>query len=1250
MRSTTDKIAVVGIAGKYPGSDNIQEYWENLVKGKETITTFSDEVLSKFEFNYNELKQNPNYVKARGILNDVDKFDATFFGMTPKEASFTDPQHRVWLETAWNAFENAGIDPLTYKGAIGVYAGGYINTYLHNNILRDPEKLENFIRLRSADSFQIMTGNDVAFIPTKTAYKFNLRGPAVNVQTACSTSLVAIIQACQSLFSFESDVCLAGGVCVMTPQETGYIYQEGAIPSPDGHCRPFDINAKGTVFSNGVGAVILKRLEDALTDRDRIFAVVSGWALNNDGNKKVSFMAPSVDGQAEAITMAQSFADITADEVGYIEAHGTGTHLGDPIEIAALTKAFARNTNKKQYCGIGSVKSNIGHTDAAAGVASFIKSCLSAYYKVIPPSINFSEPNPHIDFANTPFYVQSQLKEWREEKPLVIGVSSFGIGGTNAHLIVEEPPKPEILGPIKQNWPNLFVVSAKTEGALAARKENLTSFLKNENNNNIANIAYTLQYGRQHMSLRSFAVAKELSDITEQKSLFVDGKVDEMQKSTCFVFPGQGAQYFNMGHDLYENSTTFRNILNEAFDIFKNVTGEDLKQIIFSETDKEQLNQTKYTQPSLFIIEYAVARLLIELGIKPDTLIGHSIGEYPAACIAGVFDLETALKIVIKRGQLMQSMPSGKMLAVRSALDTLKNLNSPLFEIAAENSNSACTISLKHEDLEKVTNLLSENKIEFLPLNTSHAFHSSAFDPILDEFSSFINQFNLNRPQIPFISCLTGDFIKDSEAVTGSYWAKQLRHTVLFNNGVSSIAARGNTVYIETGPNTHLSSFIRTNKLVTNKAGVVSTLGKPDNITDTYKVIATLGNLWNVGYDIDFSNIYKYDNSYKTTLPDYPFEKKRYWIEYSPVANPVSVIATKEEKKPVKKETGTVAFDNNSRASLISNEIKRILSELSGNDINDIDSNVSFQDMGYDSLFLAQFARSIESNFKVQILFRQLASEFTTINKLSEHINSKAINKSAIAEKEGITNLMYLNRSGSKTPFILIHGGNSANFLPKYFNNERPILNFFDLGSDGEKIKFKNIDEMAQDYVNQVTTLIPKGPYIFCGFSFGGLLAHKMAQILQSRNEQVPYIIMFDCKTPQAKEPNKMYKTLYLVKGNRLVFLMGALKRKIKKINFYKIYLLAGKVLPTKYRSKYIFSVYLKLAKTYFPTKINSDLLIFRSQENLTYDKNLGWDGLVNKIDLCEIKGDHLNILYIEDNQNVIHSNIQAFIDKHKEI
>lgn len=1247
MRSTTDKIAVIGIAGRYPGADNISEFWENLIKGKETITTFTDDVLSKFEINYNELKQNPNYVKARGILNDVDKFDVTFFGMTPKEASYTDPQHRVWLETAWNAFENAGIDPLTYKGAIGVYAGGYINTYLHNNILRDPEKLENFIRLRSADSFQIMTGNDVAFIPTKTAYKFNLRGPAVNVQTACSTSLVAIIQACQSLFSFESDVCLAGGVCVMTPQETGYIYQEGAIPSPDGHCRPFDANAKGTVFSNGVGAVVLKRLEDALTDRDRIYAVVSGWALNNDGNKKVSFMAPSVDGQAEAITMAQSFADITADEIGYIEAHGTGTHLGDPIEVAALTKAFSRNTNNKQYCGIGSVKSNIGHTDAAAGVAAFIKSCLSAYHKVIPPSINFSEPNPHIDFAATPFYVQSQLKEWNDEKPLVIGVSSFGIGGTNAHLIVEEAPKKDITGPIKQNWPNILMVSAKTEGALAARKENLVSTLRTENSS-IEDIAYTLQFGRQHMSLRSFVVAKEFQDITEQKSLFVDGKVDEMQKSTCFVFPGQGAQYINMGRELYENSSTFRSIADEAFAIFKNITGEDLKTIIFSETDKELINQTKYTQPALFIIEYATARLFEELGIKPDTLIGHSIGEYPAACIAGVFDLETALKIVIKRGQLMQSMPSGKMLAVRSPLEALKNLNSSLFEIAAENSNSACTISLKHENLEKVSTLLTENKIEFIPLNTSHAFHSSAFDPILDEFSSFINQFNLNRPQIPFISCLTGDFIKDTDAVSGSYWAKQLRHTVFFNKGVSAIANRGNSVYIEMGPNTHLGSFIRANKLVTNKANVVFTLGKPDNIADTYKVIGTLGSLWNVGYDINFSNIYNYENCYKTTLPDYPFERKRCWIDYAPSANSsVAAPGIKEDKKPVKKETSTVSFDNNSRASLISAEIKKILCELSGNDINDLDSNMAFQDMGFDSLFLAQFARSIESNFKVPILFRQLASEFTTINKLSEYLNSKAINKNAIAEKEGITNLMYINRSGSKTPFILIHGGNSANFLPKYFNNERPVLNFFDLGSDGERIKFKNIDEMAMDYVNQVTTLIPKGPYIFCGFSFGGLLAHKMAQILQARNEQVPYIIMFDCKTPQAKEPGKIYKTLHLVKGNRLLFLMGAIKRKIKKINFYKIHLLLGNTLPTKFRSKYIFSVYLKLAKTYTPTKINSDLLIFRSVENHTYDRNLGWDNLVNNIDLCEITGDHLKILYIEENQKIISSEIRSFIDKH---
>ncbi|MEI6047794.1 MAG: amino acid adenylation domain-containing protein [Bacteroidota bacterium] len=988
MNSTNNKIAVIGMACRFPGANDLEEYWNNLILGKDTIKHFDDEELENFEPDFDNLKKNPDYVRARGTLDNIDKFDSGFFGLTPKEAEATDPQHRIWLETAWEAFENAGCDPINYHGAIGVFAGGYISTYLLNSILRDPVKMGNYIRLRNAESYQILTGNDPSFIATKTAYKFNLRGPAINVQTACSTSLVAIVQACQSLFSFESDICLSGGICISVPQETGYIYQEGAILSPDGCCRPFDAQAKGTVPSNGVGAVILKRMEDAIRDRDTIYAVVSGWALNNDGSNKVSYTAPSISGQAEVIKIAQSFAEVSPEEISYIEAHGTATQLGDPIEMAALTKAFSAKTNKKQFCGIGSVKSNIGHTDAAAGVASFIKTCLAAYHKKIPASLNFSKANPHIDFENSPFYVQKELREWNEDKPLIMGVSSFGIGGTNAHVIVEEPPLPEKRYFPTSEWPDLIVLSAKSESSLNRRKRDLVEFIKTKPDLNINDVSYTLESGRNHMLYRSFIVASGIEEIISEKNTFSDEKKDNQVSKIAFLFPGQGAQYVNMGKDLYNSNETFRNILDECFKIVKVETGKDIKSILFDFNNEEEANKrlagTEMTQPALFIIEYALTKILEQIDIKPDYLIGHSIGEYTAACIAGVFDMQTALKIVIKRGQLMQKMPSGCMMSVRTSIGNLQSLLNPIFEIAADNSSTSCTISFKTEDVEKVKALLDQNDIKYIPLNTSHAFHSAAFDPIISEFSEYVNKFKLNTPEIPFISCLTGSFITHEQATSGEYWAKQLRNTVLFHKGISAIAKNEETVFLEVGPDTHLSSLVRQNKEITNKSRIISTLGKSDNIDERYKVLSALGNLYNIGIRINFEALKPGSKSGKISLPGYPFERKRHWIEYEqpkvtevkdiPVSktdNELLVIADRSSSDSISEQDGVT--DRNT------DKIVSIWKSLTGNEEIGLDDD--FFEMGGHSLLALQIITRIKEELGFKISLKDFL-DHSTINRL----------------------------------------------------------------------------------------------------------------------------------------------------------------------------------------------------------------------------------------------------------------------------
>lgn len=988
MDTAQNKIAVIGMACRFPGAKNLDEYWDNLILGKDTIKHFTDDELSEFEFDFDHLRNNPDYVKARGILDDIDKFDASFFGMTPKEAAGTDPQHRIWLETAWEAFENAGCDPINYHGAIGVFAGGYSSTYLLNNILRDPRKLENYIRLRSTESYQILAGNDTSFISTKTAYKFNLRGPAIFVQTACSTSLVALVQACQSLYSFESDMCLAGGVCISVPQESGYIYQEGAIPSPDGYCRPFDAQAQGTVSSNGVGAVILKRMEDAIRDRDTIYALVSGWALNNDGSNKVSYMAPGIDGQAEVIMMAQSFAEISPEDISYIEAHGTATQLGDPIEITALTKAFSAKTNKKQFCGIGSVKSNIGHTDAAAGVASFIKTCLAAYHKKIPAIIHFSEPNRNIDFGNSPFYIQKELREWTEEKSLIMGVSSFGIGGTNAHVIVEEPPvrKPSIYS--ESEWPELVLLSARSEYSLSKRKKDLIDYIKTKPGINIHDVAYTLSTGRNHMPHRSFLVASGIEEIISGADNFTDGTTNELISKIAFMFPGQGAQYVSMGKNLYNSNNLFRQLLDECFEIVKSETGEDLKSILFESTNidesEERLASTEMTQPALFIIEYALARILMQFEIKPAYLIGHSIGEYTAACIAGVFDMTKALKIVIKRGQLMRSIPTGKMIAVRTSTGHLRSLDNSSFEIAADNSSSFCSISFKKENTKKVKAALDENEIQFVPLNTSHAFHSADFDPILDEFSKYIEQFNLAPPKLPFISCLTGEFITPEQATSGSYWAQQLRNTVMFRKGITSIVENEDVIFLEVGPNTHLSSLVRQNKEVVNKKAIITTLGKADSIEDRYKVITALGNLYTIGININSDNFFKDIKPVKISLPAYPFERKRHWIDFElskdfeKFSSSSNKLKGFSEISDGKTDEEVIALENTDRIAKETPDLKEftpteqiifnIWSEAFMN--KDITLTDNFFEIGGDSLLAITVMSKIKSAFKVDLSLR----------------------------------------------------------------------------------------------------------------------------------------------------------------------------------------------------------------------------------------------------------------------------------------
>src|SRR5437588_4762341 len=800
--------AIIGMAGRFPGARSVQEFWQNLQDGIESISFFSDEELESAT----AAGSAANYVKAGAVLEDIEQFDASFFGFTPREAEIMDPQHRIFLETAWEALENTGYDPQTYRRRIGVYAGVGMKTYLLFNLNANYELIE------SVDPLKMGISNEKDHLPTYVSYKLNLRGPSVSVNTTCSTSLVAVHLACQSLLNGECDMALAGGVAITVPQKTGYFYQEGGIASPDGHCRAFDANAQGTIRGNGVGIVVLKRLADAITDGDTIYAVIKGSAINNDGSLKVGYTAPSVDGQAEVIMEAQAVAGVEPETLTYIEAHGTGTPLGDPIEIAALSQAFRAGTEKKGFCAIGSVKTNIGHLDAAAGVAGLIKTALALKYQLLPPSLYVEQPNPKIDFANSPFYVNTKLSEWKTgETPRRAGVSSFGIGGTNAHVVLEEAPLGEPSGKSKP-W-HLLILSAKTDTALQNVTTRLVEHLKQYPDLNLADVAYTLQIGRRDFAHRRMLVCHDLEDALnaleamDSKRVFTAIQEDK-DRPVVFMFPGQGAQYVNMALELYQIEQTFREQVDLCSELLQPHLRFDLRNAIYPDKEQideasHQLAQTAITQPALFVIEYALAQLWMKWGVHPQAMIGHSIGEYVAACLAGVFSLEDALALVAARGQMMQKLPGGTMLAVPLSEKQLYPLLNKHLSLAAINGPSRCVVSGPVDNVVELEHQLSQQDVSYQRLHTSHAFHSDMMDPILGSFAEHVKEVSLKPPKVPFVSNLTGTWITAAEATDPGYWARHLRQTVRFAEGIHTLLREPDRLLLEVGPGQTLSTLAR---------------------------------------------------------------------------------------------------------------------------------------------------------------------------------------------------------------------------------------------------------------------------------------------------------------------------------------------------------------------------------------------------------------------------------------------------------
>jgi amino acid adenylation domain-containing protein len=875
------EIAVIGMACRFPGAADLDKFWRNLQEGVESIHFFSNRELAEAGI-ATDIYTRPDYIKAKGNLENIEYFDASFFGYPPAEATIMNPQMRLLHENVWHAFEHAGIVPSSYKGLIGLYVGETLSPQWEGLIL-----LSSGIQ----DISSLGPLLHRAVLSTSISYKLNLHGPSFSVQTACSTSLVAIHLACQGLLSGDCDIAAAGGVSITLPNKCGYIYKKGMINSPDGHCRAFDHRAEGTVFGNGVGTVVLKPLEEALAGRDHIIAVIRGSSINNDGNRKAGLSAPSIDGEIEVINGALNAAGASPDSIGYIEAHGTGTAVGDPIEVEALHSVFGDAANHR--CALGSVKTNIGHLDVAAGVAGFIKTALALQQRQIPASLNFSQPNSRIDFSKGPFYINTSLQKWDQgDKPLRAGVSSFGIGGTNAHVILEEfiDNRPHRKHP-GQRTASLIVLSAKTKTALEQTSKNLAAYLEANPHIDLSRAAYTLQVGRTPFACRQALTAENRNEAINALAYIDTTKVmsgsierNQPRRPVIFLFPGQGAQYVSMGEELYRTEPVFRDTMDECFHILQRLTGKAFKPYLFPQHPSEPIppiNQTEIAQPLIFTIEYALAQLLKSWGIEPEASIGHSIGEYTAACISGVMTLEVALKLISSRGTLMQKCAPGGMIGVPlPATEAAALIEDMELSLAAENSPAHCVVSGPKNAIGEFENRLAQAGFNGRNLHTSHAFHSRMMEPIVDKFRNIVEHVALNPPVIPFISNASGDWITDGQAIDPNYWASHIVNTVRFGDGMTELLKIEHAVFLEVGPGRTLSTFAKQNPGRNPNQPVLNLMPHPnETIGGTQFLLEKLGNLWLHGIPVDWNGFNAGGQCFRVPLPGYPFEGKRYWID-----------------------------------------------------------------------------------------------------------------------------------------------------------------------------------------------------------------------------------------------------------------------------------------------------------------------------------------------------------------------------------
>jgi acyl transferase domain-containing protein/thioesterase domain-containing protein len=1252
-------IALVGMACRFPGAPDPDAFWRNLRDGVESITFFTPEELIAAGLPRSRA-EDPRYVPAKGVLDGIELFDAGFFRMSPREAERMDPQHRVFLEVCWEALEDAGCDPARFPGPIGVFGGETLSTYFFH-LASDP-------RIGGAvTSMQNAIGLDREFLTTTVSYKLDLRGPSFTLQTACSTSLVAVCVACQSLKAYECDLALAGGVSIRVPSHRGYLYQEGGIESPDGHCRAYDADARGTLGGDGAGVVALKRLDDALRDGDPIHAVLCGWALNNDGSAKIGYTAPSVEGQAEAIAMAQAMADVDPDTITFVEGHGTGTPLGDPIEVAALTEVFRESTARRAFCALGAVKSNFGHLDAASGVAGLIKTALALEHREIPPTLHFRRPNPETKLETSPFYVNSAVVPWDPQGlPRRAGVSSFGLGGTNAHVVLEEAPAVEPEGDVRP-W-HLLALSARSPAALDAASRNLAAWLRRRPDLHPADVAWTLQSGRHAFPHRRISVVRDLEEAVQRLSVQGFAGVAPGRRSAFFLLPGHGVQRPGMGSQIEEPA--YRERIDRYAESLLPVLGVDLRAVLDPPAGGEQdaerlLGRSDVAHTALFALEFALAGLWRDWGVKPAAMIGHSLGEWVAACLAGVFEPEDALALLVERGRLMDAAPEGAMLSVPLPESDLLPLLGGDLELSGVNAPALCTVSGTVDAVARLQAGLEERGVLCRRVQAARAFHSSAMATVSREIARLVAGVERRPPSLPFLSNLTGTWIRPEQAIDPAYWAAQAQSPVRFADGMAELLRSGDGALIEVGPSGTLGAQARRQPDLLGDRPVLASMPRPregaPEEPEPVSLLTALGRFWASGGEVDWPAFQKGLRQRKVPLPTYPFERRRHWVDVAPGAAGLASLAAELPEEPAAEisDAAEPAPEPTSAEPLTDAErrLAGIWKEVLG--VTGLGAGDDFFELGGDSLRALDLMARIRAGFGVQVPLRSVL-EASTLGEQAALLSSAA--GEAPAERKLPGGLVSIQEGTGRTPVFLVHpaGGHVLGYrdLAERLGADRPVYGLEARGVEPGEAPCETIEEMASEHVAALLALRPRGPFLLGGASMGGTVAWEMAQQLRERGERVGLVALFDTPGPgqMPREPEDDAEILVYLGGRRLGVTAEELRRlpPAERLPHALERAVAAGVVPSGLDLERaatlleLFKVHLRAMLSYRPRPYAGRIAFFRAAERRPSDPphpETAWTALAEEgAEVYVVPGDH-GTLYHPPHVDILAKRLRRCLD-----